>query len=99
MRLTDQQIQTIRRATAELAGEQARVRLFGSRLDDAARGGDVDLLVEVDEPVDNPALLAARLAARISRAMAGRKVDVLICAPGLARLPIHEAALKEGQLL
>ncbi|MBS4098183.1 MAG: nucleotidyltransferase domain-containing protein [Sulfuricella sp.] len=99
MRLTEQQIQTIRLSTAELAGAQARVRLFGSRLDNAARGGDVDLLVEVDEPVDNPALLAARLAARISWAMAGRKVDVLICAPNLARLPIHEMALKEGRLL
>lgn len=99
MRLTTEQIQSIRESTAELAGEHARVRLFGSRLDDAARGGDVDLLVEVDEPVDYPALLAARLAARISRTMAGRKVDVLICAPNLVRLPIHEAAIQEGQLL
>lgn len=99
MRLTEEQIQAIRRFSAEIAGEQARVRVFGSRLDDAARGGDLDLLVELDEPVDNPALLAARLSARISRSMRGRKVDVLVCAPNLMRLPIHEAALKEGQLI
>ena len=32
-------------------------------------------------------------------AMQGRKVDVLVLAPGLMRLPIHEVALSEGVLL
>ena len=99
MRLTDDQIQTIRRLARQVAGERSRVRLFGSRLDDNARGGDVDLLLELDDPVDNPALMAAQLSALVSRAMHGRKVDVLLSAPNLMRLPIHEIALKEGQLL
>ena len=51
MRLTAEQAETIRRATAEIFGPDARVRLFGSRLDDAACGGDIDLLVECDQPV------------------------------------------------
>lgn len=44
------------------------VRVFGSRLDDAARGGDLDLMLELPEPVENPAILAARMSARVSRA-------------------------------
>lgn len=99
MRLTDTQATTIRQLTAELAGPSASVRLFGSRLDDGARGGDVDLFLEVPTPVDEPALLAARLAARVSRALDDRRVDVLISAPNLARLPIHELASKTGQRL
>jgi predicted nucleotidyltransferase len=99
MRLTPFQIQTIRNATQEVAGSSARVRLFGSRLEDAARGGDVDLLLECDDQVDEPALLAARLAARVSHAMGGRKVDVVIRAPNLQVLPIHTIATKEGVLL
>lgn len=99
MRLTHDQIQAIRSLVRQTAGETAGVRLFGSRLDDGAKGGDVDLMLELPEPVDNPALLAAQLSARISRAMSGRKVDVLISAPNLTRLPIHEIAFQEGVLL
>lgn len=99
MRLTDYQIDAIRHLARQVAGDKTRVRVFGSRLDDTARGGDLDLMLELSEPVDNPALLAARVAAQVSRAMSGRRVDVLLSAPNLMRLPIHDIAFKEGQLL
>ena len=96
MRLTDGQIAAIRDGASQLAGQAARVWLFGSRVRDEARGGDVDLLLELDEAVSEPALLSAKLAAKVSRAMNGRKVDVLIKAPNLLHLPIHTIALSEG---
>ncbi|WP_206611751.1 nucleotidyltransferase domain-containing protein [Acidithiobacillus sulfuriphilus] len=99
MRLTDEQIQAIRRLTREVAGDKAKVRVFGSRLDDTIRGGDLDLLLELPEPVDNPALLAAQMSTRVSRALQGRKVDVLLSAPNLLHLPIHDVAFQEGKLL
>ena len=99
MRLTDCQIHAIRQLARQVAGSQSRVRVFGSRLDDAAHGGDLDLMFELPDPVDNPALMAAQLSAQASRAMHGRKVDVLLSAPNLMRLPIHDLAFKEGVLL
>jgi len=99
MRLLEEHIQAIRRIVSENAGESARVWLFGSRLWDDAKGGDVDLLVELPEPVEHPAGLSARLAARISRSLEGRQVDVVVLAPNLRRLPIHDIALNEGRLL
>lgn len=99
MRLTNDQINIIRQLASQIAGSQSRVRVFGSRLDDAARGGDIDLMLELPEPVDNPAFMAAQMSARVSRAMHGRKVDVLLSAPNLMHLPIHDIAFKEGQLL
>ena len=99
MRLTDYQIQAIRQLAHQVAGTQSRVRVFGSRLDDTAHGGDIDLMLELSVPVDNPALMAAQMAAKVSRAMHGRKVDVLLSAPNLMHLPIHDIAFKEGQLL
>lgn len=96
MRLSPEQIIAIRKGVSELAGDTARVWLFGSRVRDHERGGDVDLLLEVDDAVVEPAQLAARLAAQVSRSMYGRKVDVLIKAPNLMHLPIHSIALAEG---
>jgi predicted nucleotidyltransferase len=99
MRLTQAQMTMIRRSVREVAGAEASVRVFGSRIDDEARGGDVDLLVDLPVPVAHPAELSARLSAMISREMHGRRVDVVVLAPNLARLPIHDVALREGQLL
>jgi predicted nucleotidyltransferase len=96
MRLTPLQIQVIRQGAIDLAGDAARVWLFGSRVHDDLRGGDVDLLLELDDAVLEPAQLAARLAAQVSRAMFGRKVDVIVKAPNLLHLPIHSVALAEG---
>lgn len=99
MRLTQAQIQNIRKLVQQIIGNQVSIRVFGSRLDDTVHGGDLDLMLELPEPIDNPALIAAKISAKISRAMHGRKVDVLLIAPNLMRLPIHEVALKEGALL
>lgn len=71
MRLTEQQIEDIRQAAVQLAGARAQVRVFGSRLDDTAKGGDLDLLLELPEPVGNPAMLAASMAAKVSRKLHG----------------------------
>ena len=99
MRLTDFQSQIIRQLARQIAGSHSRVRVFGSRLDDAAHGGDLDLMLELTEPVENPALMAAQMSAQVSRAIHGRKVDVVLSATNLLRLPIHDIAFKEGRLL
>ncbi|WP_295886282.1 nucleotidyltransferase domain-containing protein [uncultured Thiohalocapsa sp.] len=99
MRLTAEQIQAILDSVHDIAGSCAKVRVFGSRLQDDARGGDLDLLVELPEAVEHPARLSARLSARISRSMHGRSVDIVLLAPNLRRLPIHDIALREGRLL
>jgi len=48
MRLTPPQIHAITETISRLAGGTAEVFLFGSRLDDRARGGDIDLLIETN---------------------------------------------------
>lgn len=98
MRLTAAQATAIRRIVGEEAGDDVVVRLFGSRLDDNARGGDIDLLLQMPRPIESPALFSARVAARLIRALDGRHVDVVLAAPNLGTLPIHEHAA-EGVLL
>ena len=96
MRLQPPQIQAIKQAVARVAGPDARVRLFGSRLDDLARGGDIDLLVELPHPSAQSVALESRLAAALQIALGEQRIDVLICAPGMPELPIHHWARVTG---
>lgn len=48
MRLSPSQTKLIVECVRQQFGPGTLVSLYGSRLDDAARGGDVDLLVETD---------------------------------------------------
>ena len=46
MTLNDDQARAILHCVRQQLGADAQVKLFGSRLDDLPRGGDVDLLIE-----------------------------------------------------
>lgn len=65
MRISPAQQQSIHSIVNDLCGSTAKVKLFGSRLDDDAKGGDIDLLVELNEAVDKPADLSAKLSVKI----------------------------------
>jgi predicted nucleotidyltransferase len=99
MRLTQRQQRVINDAAAQTFGPDAKVILFGSRLDDQKRGGDIDLLVECPRPVANAGIIAARMAAKIQMQLGERKVDVLYTWPGFAPSPAHQAALTQGEQL
>jgi predicted nucleotidyltransferase len=52
MRLDYKEIETVLTVVEKIFGKGSKVRVFGSRLNDSKRGGDLDLLVESDDPVD-----------------------------------------------
>jgi predicted nucleotidyltransferase len=99
MRLQPSAIEAIRDVVVAECGDAAEVRLFGSRLDDTAKGGDVDLHVVLHRDVPNPVWLAALLAGRIERRLEGRKVDVRLVTPSTVRMSVDEVAMREGQVL
>lgn len=99
MRLTSEQIQIIREMVREHLGDTARVRLFGSRVDDSARGGDIDLYIEVDQVLDNRAAAASRLAAQLQLVLGDQRIDVVLVDPQTPRQPIHGIAAREGVAL
>lgn len=99
MRLSTRSQAIIHQAVILRWGAGAQVRLFGSRLDDTAKGGDIDLHVLVPEQVDNPIWEASLLAAQLQRQLDGRKVDVRLLDGMQASLPVDNIALSEGVLL
>ena len=78
MRLTPAQIDTIKSTAKAVLGEGAQVTLFGSRVDDQLKGGDIDLLVEMDSPVCNKPRAVGQIYAKLVRQLGDRKIDILI---------------------
>ena len=99
MRLSPTDICAIRRTVTVAVGDAADVVLFGSRVDDSAKGGDIDLLVILDWTPANVPLTAALLAAKLERVLRGRPVDVVIQTPESPSQPIYQTALRTGIVL
>lgn len=93
VRLSSEQITQIRRAAAEGFGPEARVWLFGSRVDDCKLGGDIDLLVESDW--DLPVQTLLRTQARMEYALR-LPVDLVVQTPHHQPGPIAKIARMTG---
>lgn len=92
MRLTNTQIDIIRKATSQSFGEDALVWLFGSRLDDAKRGGDVDLYVETSHRQTLVPELRCKIALEDSLDLS---IDLIVKEPGKDK-PIYNLAKAQG---
>lgn len=93
MRLIPRQIHAIRQFVHSRLGEDARLWLFGSRVDEQRRGGDVDLLAEPARPVPLTQWLACRSALADALDL---KVDLLLRQPGEPDQPIYRIARATG---
>ena len=98
MRLTDEELDAIRRASRRAFGDGAVVRLFGSRVDPSRKGGDIDLHVELTDDVDtvrSKTAFEGHLFALIDE----QKVDVVMHLKGAPRRAIDLIAHQRGIVL
>jgi predicted nucleotidyltransferase len=97
--MTNEQSQAIRESVTLVFGTAAEVWLFGSRVDDARRGGDIDLLVRPPaERVADPEAawrLRLRLLGELERRLGERRIDLVLETPGDTR-PIVQIAHRAG---
>lgn len=96
MRLQPDQARAIVRCVQERFGPDASVRVFGSTLDDAARGGDIDLLVESSR---QPTLRQRAGLVLALEGELGRPVDVLAVQRGSEASPFVRLARRRGRSL
>ncbi len=79
MRLTTDQIQAIRDAASSTFGDKAAVWLFGSRVDNSKKGGDIDVLVRpAPTSDDEPFARKIRMLILLERLLGERKIDLVI---------------------
>ena len=99
MRLNASQRIAIQQAAREALPAGTAVYLFGSRTDDARRGGDIDLLVE-SAPELAPLELVqrrTRFAARLYRLLDEQRIDILMAQRGQTDVsPVVQSARRHG---
>jgi len=96
MRLSSNQLATLRTTVATAMQPPPVVRIFGSRLDDSRRGGDLDLLLESDRPVGLMEQAGLKLA--LEEAL-GLPVDLVVIAKGEPLTPFKAMALSNSRTL
>ncbi|MCE0734359.1 nucleotidyltransferase domain-containing protein [Halomonas sp. G15] len=94
MRLTRSQRDIILADVQVHLGKEVEVRLFGSRLDDTRRGGDLDLLLVSNYPISRlqRAELKQALEARLQL-----PVDIVTYTQGDESTPFQAMALKQAR--
>lgn len=97
MRLTPTERAAITRAVTAVFGPAAVPKLFGSRTDDTARGGDIDLFIAnvtgsaLDVQYQRLALLA-----QLHLELGEQHIDVVVQRVSGPELPIHRIAWQTG---
>lgn len=93
MRLSEFEIRVIKGTVGALDPE-AKVYLFGSRVDDAARGGDIDLLIMSAKLTNED---KTKIRVRLYDILGEQKIDLIIAKDTAD--PFVRIALKGGVLL
>jgi predicted nucleotidyltransferase len=93
MRLTSSEQKTLHDASLRWFGVPPR--LFGSRVDDARRGGDIDLYIEASLSPQEAFQRETHMAAELYRALGERKIDIVVNT-GRLDLPIYRLARAQG---
>jgi predicted nucleotidyltransferase len=100
MRLSTKEITIIKQVVTSILGsEGVQVILFGSRVDDDAKGGDIDLLIETTVEQVSRVSIANRIAANLQVQLGDQRIDVLLVDPNTIIKPIHEHARQQGKIL
>ncbi|NOT13867.1 MAG: nucleotidyltransferase domain-containing protein [Methylococcaceae bacterium] len=95
MRLTEFEINAIKQSAYETFGPKVEVFLFGSRVDDEKKGGDIDLYVIAQTGNDLSHKIKFLLA--LEQKIGEQKIDVVLAID--KNRPIEQHAINTGILL
>jgi predicted nucleotidyltransferase len=93
MRLSKQEISIIKKVILENIND-AKIMLFGSRVYDDKRGGDIDIFVETNQNINLKKKL--KILTKLELNGIERKVDLILKTPTSKEQKIFDTIYKEG---
>jgi len=96
MRLSEETILILKKTISKYI-KNPKIILFGSRVDDNKKGGDIDILVQTNENVDIQKQIEILTMCEINGIE--RKIDMLFQTPHSKEQNIFQTAIKEGVVL
>lgn len=99
MRLSAAQQQLIKNTVDRVLQTASQVWLFGSRVDDNLRGGDIDLFIETEAVLPNRVQALCSLYGALIYALGDRKLDILLKDAHTQNAPVFDIAKRTGVIL
>lgn len=98
MRLSKSEIEIIKNTAREVWGDKMCISLFGSRLDDSKKGGDIDLFVQLGgkQEQKDVMLQKATFLSKLEILLGEQKIDLLVRTNYNNDLPIIKTAQLTG---
>lgn len=96
MRLSHQNILVLKETISKYINDP-KIILFGSRVDDNRKGGDIDILVETKENIELKTQI--KILAECEIQGIHRKIDMIFKTPFKKEQSIFKTAIKEGIVL
>jgi len=92
MRLTDKEVKYIL-STFQEVFKSGKIYLFGSRVDNNQRGGDIDLYIQTDN-IENLGAKKIDFLVELKRKIGEQKIDIIISRD--INRPIEQEAISKG---
>lgn len=94
MRIDPETLRIIKELACKYFGEDAEIRIFGSRLDDTKRGGDIDIYIETS--LETGFEEKAGFLKDLKIAIGDQKIDLLVKKRGESPKGVFEYAKTTG---
>ena len=97
VRLSKEQIKAIKDTIKSLAGKNVNIYIFGSRVDLTKKGGDIDIIVKLNESISEKEKfnLKMKIVSSLYKKIGERKIDLLLI-DGKPKKEIEKIALETG---
>lgn len=99
MRLTEYEQHIIVQAIHTYFPNDKDIYLFGSRVDDTATGGDIDVFVDLKSQDHQSVLHRCQSVSAIQMALGDQKIDLIVRQPDSSPQAIYQEALQYGKSL